>query len=74
MAYKVEQGSMKGLFFPLKNSTQEDFKLLASLYVNGQMKEYYSIKKHVSGKLISEPMYNRIRLKSSPCETTNGSK
>jgi len=40
LAYKVEQGSMKGLFFPLKNSTQEDFKLLASLYVNGQVKEY----------------------------------
>jgi len=98
LAYKVTQGSMKGVFVPLKSSTEDDFKVLASLYVNGQMKEYILQKKatankskftgevnfyrtsgkqfrqdvYKKGKLTSKPTFSKIRLKSSPCETDNG--
>lgn len=98
LAYKVTQGSMKGVFVPLKSSTEDDIKVLASLFVNGQMKEYILQKKataskskftgevnfyrisgkqfrqdvYKKGKLTSKPTFSTIRLKSSPCETDNG--
>jgi hypothetical protein len=98
LAYKVTQGSMKGIFVPLKSSTEADFKVLASLFVGGQMKEYILQKKataskskftgevnfyrsngkqfrqdvYKKGKLTSKPSFNTIRLKSSPCETDDG--
>ena len=98
LAYKTSQGSMRGIFIPLKSSTEDNFKLLASLYVHGKMKEYIIQKKinektdlftgeincyeisgnqikqkvFINGKQISEPVFNKIRLKSGDCETDDG--
>ncbi len=98
LAYKVTQGSMKGVFVPLKSSTEDDFKILASLYINGSMKEFILQKKSTSiessftgeintyrlngkrfrqivyenGVSVTKPTFNKVRLKSSPCETDDG--
>lgn len=86
LAYKVTQGSMKGVFVPLKSSTEDDFKVLASLFVNGQMKEYILQKKatasksmftgevnfyRTSGEQFRQDVYKKGKLTSNPTFNTN---